>query len=200
MIKRLLINLLPLAFLLSCTSTTEAYVQPKSSAEAIYQSPDDGDQSPSTPVPSSDAIIVDHTLVPLFSSIPAADLQAAASIKTLFMHQSTGNNIVVLGLRCLAGINDPNSYPECAPYSANPPYDPYDSRNWEWTMWNTPMADAIAKTDEWVSVVNAQQGAYQVLGMKFCYVDGWNQDFDYYRQAMEQLERTYPQKKFIWTT
>ena len=62
------------------------------------------------------------------------------------------------------------------------------------------MSDAIAKTDQWVSVANAQQGNYDVLGMKFCYVDGWNQDFNYYRQAMEQLEQAYPSKTFIWTT
>ena len=62
------------------------------------------------------------------------------------------------------------------------------------------MADAIAKTDQWVSVVRAQQGNYQVIGMKFCYVDGWNQDFEYYRQKMVDLEHTYPQKKFIWAT
>jgi hypothetical protein len=36
--------------------------------------------------------------------------------------------------------------------------------------------------------------------MKFCYVDGWNQDFNYYREKMELLEHTYPQKTFIWTT
>jgi hypothetical protein len=62
------------------------------------------------------------------------------------------------------------------------------------------MADAIAKTDQWVSVVHARQQNYQVLGMKFCYVDGWNQDFDYYRQKMEELEAAYPNKTFIWTT
>jgi len=62
------------------------------------------------------------------------------------------------------------------------------------------MADAIAKTDEWVSVANAQQQNYQILGMKFCYVDGWNQDFAYYRDHMLELESRYPNKIFIWST
>jgi hypothetical protein len=128
-------------------------------------------------------------------------LAAAAAIKTLYMHQSTGNNIKALGLDCLAGVNwDSNYYPQECTSFAQIPNNPYDYSNWNWPEWSQPTADAIAKTDQWVSVANAQQQNYQVLGMKFCYVDGWNQDFDYYRQKMEALERTYPHKKFIWAT
>lgn len=147
------------------------------------------------------AIIADHTAIGRFASIPSSSLTAAAAIKTLFMHQSTGNNIEFLGLECLAGLRgDESNYPqECITYAQNV-YVPYDNRKWNWKLWDEPMADAIAKTDQWFSVANAQQSNYQVLGMKFCYVDGWNQDFEYYRQQMESLERTYPQKKFIWTT
>jgi hypothetical protein len=149
----------------------------------------------------SGAIIVNHTMINTFDTIPPSALSAAAATKTLFMHQSTGANIRSIGLDCLAGLNDPNYVPpECTLYNRNPPYIPYDNRNWTWSIWSTPMADAIAKMDMWVSVVNAQQSNYQVLGMKFCYIDSWNLNFDNYRQKMELLERTYPQKKFIWTT
>ena len=151
--------------------------------------------------PSTGAIIVDHTTIAKFGTVPLANLEAAAGLKTLFMHQSTGNNIDYLGLQCLAGLHpdDPEFPQECLDYAQNP-YTPYDDRNWNWQLWSEPMADAIAKTDQWVSVVNAQQQNYQVLGMKFCYVDGWNQDFTYYQTKMEALEKAYPQKKFIWTT
>jgi hypothetical protein len=147
------------------------------------------------------AIISDDTTIGKFNTIPSSVLSAAAAIKTLFMHQSTGNNIEYMGLECLAGLqNDESFFPQECINRALTPYSPYDDRNWNWQLWSEPMADAIAKTDEWVSVANAQQSNYQVLGMKFCYVDGWNQDFNYYRQKMEQLEQAYPQKKFIWTT
>jgi hypothetical protein len=151
--------------------------------------------------PPNGAIIVDHTTMVKFGSVPLANLQAAAAIKTLFMHQSTGGNIDYLGMQCLAGLHadDPNFPQECLNYALNP-YSPYDDRNWNWQLWSDPMADAIAKTDQWVSVVNAQHQNYQVLGMKFCYVDGWNQDFNYYKTNMEALEKAYPNKTFIWTT
>jgi len=157
----------------------------------------------STPVPpAGNGIIADHSVISVFPNIPTAVVKDAAAIKTLFMHQSTGGYIYESGLQCLAGVNgDPNYYPqECTQYAVNPPYDPYDDRNWNWKMWNTPMANAPAKTDQWVSVVNTLQQDYQVLGMKFCYVDGWNQDFTYYRDNMLELERTYPNKVFIWST
>ena len=149
------------------------------------------------PTPSG-AIVADHNSISSFSSIPPTYLQAAAAIKTLFMHQSTGESIDYMGLKCLAGLRNWEDFPqECSTYAPN---DPYDDRNWNWQIWAEPMADAPGKTDEWVSVVNAQQQNYTVLGMKFCYVDGWNQDFDYYKTKMEQLEQAYPQKTFIWST
>jgi hypothetical protein len=156
---------------------------------------------PPPPPPSSNGIIADHTSIDYFRSIPSSALASAAALKTLFMHQSTGGYIEYLGLQCLEGLqNDPSVFPqECITY-ARTPYVPYDYRNWNWKLWDEPMADAIAKTDQWVSVVQAQQANYQVLGMKFCYVDGWNQDFTYYRDHMLALERTYPGKIFIWST
>jgi hypothetical protein len=155
----------------------------------------------SPPPVQTGAIVADHTAIDKFNSIPLSAISAAAAIKTLFMHQSTGNNIEYMGLECLAGLqNDPSFFPqECSTYFQNP-YTPYDDRNWDWKMWDSPTADAIAKNDEWFSVANTQQSNYQVLGMKFCYVDGWNQDFAYYRDHMLELESRYPNKIFIWST
>jgi hypothetical protein len=146
-------------------------------------------------------VIADQTVVSRFSSIPSSAYSAAAATKTLFKHRSTGNNIEYLGLQCLAGLqNDPSHFPqECSDY-AQQPYSLYDNRQWDWEMWPDTTSDAIFKTDQWVSIVNARQANYPVLGMKYCYVDAWNLDFDYYRQKMEDLERTYPSKKFIWAT
>ncbi len=148
---------------------------------------------------TGNALIADHTVIDQFESIPSSVRSSATAIKTLFMHQSTGANIVSFGLNCMAGLKDPGYYPgECTSYNQNP-YK-YDDRIWDWQMWAENWSDAIVKTDQWVSIVNAQQSNYQVLGMKLCYVDGWNLDFDYYRQKMEALERAYPDKKFIWAT
>jgi hypothetical protein len=151
---------------------------------------------------SQSAIVADHKVIAAFDSIPRVSISAAAAIKTLFMHQSTGDNIDYLGFQCLAGLNsDPSVFPEiCTTYAQNPKFTPYDNRNWNWKLWDEPMANAINKTDQWVSVVNTQQSNYQALGMKFCYVDGWNQDFNYYRDMMLELERKYPDKIFIWST
>ena len=56
--------------------------------------------------------------------------------------------------------------------------------------------------------VNKLASGYQVIGMKYCYVDGWNQDinvaynngYGYYITKMEELERQYPDITFIYAT
>lgn len=153
-----------------------------------------------TPPPGPESkLVADHRVIAQFDEIPASAITDAAATDTLFMHQSTGNNIEYLGLRCLAGIQDGLEDPEgaeCAGYTDGV----YDYSLWEWPVWDPPLADAHAKTDLWVDVVEARQSEFTVLGMKFCYVDGWNQDFEYYRQRMEALEAAYPQKIFIWST
>ena len=150
-------------------------------------------------------LVADNTTVAQFSSIPKTATDAAAAARVLFYHQSTGSNISFLGLACLAGQRDDSSnYPsECLAYwnnrqSGTWPY--YDFSNWNWTGWPEPMADAEAKMDQFVTLVNQAQSGYQYIGMKFCYVDGWNEDFTDYRTKMESLERAYPSKTFIWAT
>lgn len=164
-----------------------------------------------TPTPTSGQVIVaDHLILSQFESIPKNAIDIAAANKTLFMHQSTGGYIDYSGLGCLAGLEgDPGyGYPqECATYVQNRATNSwplYDKSNWGWDLWPTPMANAIAKTDQFVDVVHARAGSYQVIGMKYCYVDGWNQsvnvDQSYYINTMLDLERQYPEKTFIWAT
>lgn len=164
--------------------------------------PTSGSPAPTaTSIPApTDQLIADHRVLSQFDEIPDSAIRSAAEIDTLFMHQSTGNNIEFLGLRCLAGLQDGLEDPEgaeCAGYTDGL-YDHLS--NWEWPEWDTPMADAPGKADEWVNVAESRQAEFSVLGMKFCYVDGYNQDFDYYREKMEALEAAHPGKIFIWST
>jgi hypothetical protein len=161
-----------------------------------------------TPSPNG-AIVADHAVIEQFAQIPQDIIDEAAARKSLFMHQSTGGYVDAMGLACLAGLrDDPANYPpECSTYANNRTtgnWPWYDNANLTWDLWAPPQADAIAKTDQFVSVVNARAGNYDVLGMKYCYVDGWNQGDNvaqnYYINKMLALESQYPNKTFIWAT
>jgi hypothetical protein len=175
------------------------------------------------PAPSSgEAIVADHTVISQFEQIPLVYINAAKAKKVLFMHQSTGQFIFDLGLGCLAGLHgDPAEFPqECVNYAQS---TPYTIANWTWPIWYTqyggPQADAIAKMDQFVDTVSALvtgSNNYNVVGMKFCYVDGWNQAWYYdpqnwpdtpshgyryhYRDHMLALEAANSGKQFIWAT
>ncbi len=45
----------------------------------------------------------------------------------------------------------------------------------------------------------AYSSSYDVLTMKFCYIDS-DASFTYYRDKMLQLETGYPAKRFVWWT
>ena len=46
-----------------------------------------------------------------------------------------------------------------------------------------------------------QHNNYDVFGMKLCFIDNsWSERFSYYRDAMLQLEKDFPNKKFVWWT
>jgi hypothetical protein len=163
-----------------------------------------------TPAPApSQNIIADHTSVSAFSRIPQSAVTSAAAKKVLFMHQSTGGLIDDSGLGCLAGLHGDINYgypQECVTYAqnlANNSWPWYDKSNWNWDMF-VPEANAISKTDQFVNIVHSVAGNYDFIGMKYCYVDGWNQsdnvDQQYYINAMLSLESQYPGKTFIWAT
>lgn len=163
-----------------------------------------------TPSVVSKAVVADHTVIAKFAQIPQSAINSAASIKTLFMHQSTGGLIEYSGLECLAGLHgDPASFPaECVTYADNRDagtWPWYDNTKFNWEEWpDVTIADSILKMDQFVSVVHEQAGTYQVIGMKYCYTDGWNQsdnvDQNYYINKMLALESQYPNKVFMWAT
>lgn len=154
-----------------------------------------------TPVTVSGGLIANNAVVDQFSSIPPTAINAAKAKKVLFYHQSTGGYIDAFGLECLAGARGgADGYPaECTTYAQNP--DQYSRANWQTPFWPTPLADGPAKVDEFMGLMTSQVfSTYDIIGMKFCYVDGWNIDFNYYRTKMESLEAAHPNKVFIWAT
>lgn len=158
-------------------------------------------QTPEPPL--SGSLIADYRIIPQFDNIPKSAVDAATAKRVLFYHQSTGELIVGMGLDCLSGKNsDPNYFPpECIIYAQAPGFGYYDwDTHWDWPSWPEPMADALVKMTVFVSLVPGHQQNYDIIGMKFCYVDGWNEDFIDYRTKMENLENTYPSKVFIWST
>lgn len=162
-----------------------------------------GDNSPapeptSTPGPlptpiSGDVIIADHTKVDEFEQIPDDVLPDTIAKRVLFKHASVGGYIDAKGLNCIQGTA---VAPQCDVFEDYK----YDRRNWIWPLWDNLYGGAEGKIEEFVAAVEAQHDYYDVLGMKFCYVDTWNLDWNRYRDNMLYLESNYPEKTFIWST
>lgn len=98
-----------------------------------------------TPARATTPIVVDHTSVALFESIPPAYLQAARNTPMLFVDQSVGLNISE-GLTCLGYASDevaPNSckrYNHPVPAFSVSPSEvnwtgPYTRTNWVYQTW-----------------------------------------------------------------
>ena len=73
----------------------------------------------------------------------------------------------------------------------------YDYPNWDWHNRGNP--GWKEKVDQFVSWVADNITDYDVFQMKFCYIDTAAQ-WSYYRDAMLELEVTYPDKIFVWWT
>jgi len=54
-----------------------------------------------------------------------------------------------------------------------------------------------AKVDDLVSQTASRSSSFDVLTMKFCYIDS-DASFSYYRDRMLQIETAYPSKRFVW--
>jgi hypothetical protein len=124
------------------------------------------------------AIVADHTSTAI-ASIPDAALTGAASLRVLLRHASVGGNIDG-GLEAL--------------HASASKYD--RSR---WIFQNRGNPGWQAKVDDLVSQAAAYAGSYDVLSMKFCYIDS-DASFTYYRDGLLQLEASYPGKRFVWWT
>ena len=124
------------------------------------------------------AIVADHTATAL-ASIPDAALPAAANLRLLVRHASVGGNINS-GLDALEGLNAK-----------------YDRSNWIFESRGNPGWQA--KVDDLVAQAATRASSFDVLTMKFCYIDT-DASYTYYRDKMLWLEATYPTKRFVWWT
>jgi hypothetical protein len=123
-------------------------------------------------------VVVDHAGTAL-ASIPDAALPPAASLRLLVRHASVGGNIDG-GLDALQDLNAK-----------------YDRSRWDFQSRGNPGWQA--KVDDLVTQTALQGSSFDVLTMKFCYIDT-DASFTYYRDGMLWLESTYPTKRFVWWT
>ncbi|GEM_PF-1488643 len=138
------------------------------------------------------AIIIDHDCIDL-SVIPEDSVTAAASLRLLMRHASVGQGIG-WGLDCLAGLKPTNASCQCFAPGV------YDRTNW---VLEARMGDGCSKIDDLVAQTSARADEFDVLTMKYCYIDALGDnhpDWEYYRTQMEQLEAQYPDKRFVWWT
>jgi hypothetical protein len=127
---------------------------------------------------NAQAVVADHTSTTL-ASIPDAALPAAANLRLMVRHASVGSNIN-------DGLDDLQTQ------NAK-----YDRSRWSFQARGNPGWQA--KVDDLVVETALQASSFDVLTMKFCYIDT-DADFAYYRDHMLYLESTYPTKRFIWWT
>jgi hypothetical protein len=123
-------------------------------------------------------IVADHTATAL-ASIPDSALPAAVNLRLLVRHASVGGNINS-GLDALETLNAK-----------------YDRARWIFQSRGNPGWQA--KVDDLVAQTALYSSSYEVLTMKFCYIDT-DASFPYYRDKMLQLEIDYPTKRFVWWT
>ncbi len=130
------------------------------------------------PRTEAQAIVADHTSTDV-AAIPDAAIASAAALRLLVRHASVGGNIDS-GLEAL--------------HTANARYD---RSLWDFQSRGNPGWQA--KVDDLVAQAAAQGASFDVLTMKFCYIDP-NASFTYYRDALLGLEAAYPTKRFVWWT
>lgn len=182
----------------------------------------------STPSPSG-AIVVDHTSVALFESIPETYLQAAAALDMFFMDRSVGHNIND-GLSCLGYATDDAAPSHCTRLEhADPTFTVdaselewshvggYDRSNWDFQAWpnDEDCPDWSTKGACFVDVVDPMIESYDVVSYQLSYLSvdegssvadqpgGYFSDnpgtFDVY--DLEVYEVDHPDQTFIyWTT
>ncbi len=124
------------------------------------------------------AIVADHRAMEI-GTVPDAAIAAARSLRLLVRHASVGGNISS-GLDTLRAQNAR-----------------YDRSRWSFQNRGNPGWQA--KVDDLVAQAALQASSFDVLTMKFCYIDP-DASFTYYRDALLQLEAAYPTKRFIWWT
>ena len=124
------------------------------------------------------AIVADHMATDL-GSVPDDAIAAAASLRLLVRHASVGGNIS-------SGLDTLHTQDA-----------KYDRGLWDFQNRGNPGWQA--KVDDFVAQAGLQASSFDVLTMKFCYIDP-DASFTYYRDALLQLEAGYPAKRFVWWT
>lgn len=125
-----------------------------------------------------EAIVADHTSTDV-AALPDTAVAAAANLRLMVRHASVGGNISS-GLDALRAQNAR-----------------YDRSRWGFQNRGNP--GWRAKVDDLVAQAALQAAAFDVLTMKFCYIDP-DASFAYYRDALLGLEASYPSKRFVWWT
>ena len=131
-----------------------------------------------SPQAGAQAIVADHTSTDV-AAIPDAAIAGAAALRLMVRHASVGGNIDS-GLEALQDADA-----RC------------DRSLWDFQARGNPSWQE--KVDDLVTQAAAQGASFDVLTMKFCYIDP-NASFTYYRDAMLQLESDYGTKRFVWWT
>lgn len=139
------------------------------------------------------AIIIDHNCVDL-DIIPAEFVKKACALKVLVRHASVGMGIN-WGLDCLAGNRAKNADCKCFDTGL------YNRKNLIFEPRGNP--NSKAKVDDLIQQAATRSDEFDVFTMKFCYIDALRNrqpNWDYFRSAMEKLEKDYPEKIFVWWT
>ena len=130
------------------------------------------------PRAEAQAIVAGHTATDL-GSIPSSAIAAAANLRLLVRRASVGGNISD-GLDTLHGQDAK-----------------YDRSRWDFQDRGNPGWQA--KVDDFVTQTALQASGFDVLTMKFCFIDP-DASFTTYRDALLGLEGSHPTKRFVWWT
>ena len=143
--------------------------------------------------PENKPVIIDHNCLDV-TDIPDQVIEKAAQQRVLLRHASVGMGIN-WGLDCLAGKRA-NQQP-CAEYKDSI----YDRSNWKLESRGNP--GAKKKVDDLADQAKKRHGQFDVLMMKFCYIDALRNNhprWPYYRNTMEKLQGEYPDTTFVFWT
>jgi hypothetical protein len=216
----------PATATLSSTPTSPTPTpQPTAEQATVTRTPEQ--PSITNPIPSSGAIVVDHTSVALFEQIPEEYIDAAASLRMLYIDRSVGKNIDD-ALNCLSFTSNEEAPNHCVRYAHIVPaysVDPsevswnrpggYDRSNWVFSPWEGNCPSWSPKIDCFIRMVDPIVDQYDVLSFQFSYLEvsgdsniaaqpgGYFWDNASYSDVYDQeaYERQHPDKIFIyWTT
>jgi len=176
---------------------------PTETAMDVTETPIVNQQS-ETAIDGQGYLLIDHSAINQFDSIPDDVIRDASLLKVLFRGASVEENIRY-GLECLYG-----NFPGRRPNSCSAFFDQkYDSSKWIVQLRGNP--GWIEKVDDFVREVESQGAGYDVLMFTVGYIDGLdgttfpeisNEDNfkKLYIDKLEELESKYPEKVFVWWT